>query len=171
MVQLPTGSGRLLSDYAVVELDYLREVRASGESSFPFPVFPEPGGVLPWGSIRSPGHAYWLTGPEDPDDWPVIAATHNGGYWDRFDGSACQFLAEVAAGRYEASVFPDLYQESGGDWFHWIDLAGRPVFTPFPSPPPPVPPVPGPAELAGLPAQFWQAQGRMLRGFFGGRRT
>jgi hypothetical protein len=112
-VEVPAGRQRLLGDYAVMQLDHLRQVRATGESSFPFPVFPEPGGVLPWGSIGSPGLAFWLTEADDPDGWPVIAAgSHD--YWDRFDGPACEFLAEVAAGRYDASGFPDLDRESGG---------------------------------------------------------
>ena len=92
--------------------------------------------MLPWGSVRSPGLAYWLTGPGDPDQWPVIAATEEGDYWDRFDGPVCEFLAEVAACRYDASGFRDLYKENGEDW---IDLRTRPVFTPDP-----VVPVPGP---------------------------
>jgi hypothetical protein len=133
------GGQRLLSEYAVTELDYLRESRAKGVSPFPYPVFPEPGGVLPWGSIRSPGLAYWLTGPGDPDDWPVIAATEDGDYWDRFDGPVCEFLAEVAACRYDASGFRDLYQENGEDW---ISLRTRPVFTPDPAPRAPVQAVP-----------------------------
>ena len=145
--QQESGKPRLLSDYAVTELDYLREVRASGESPFPHPVFPEPGGVLPWGSIRSPGLAFWLTGPGDPDDWPVIAATDPGDHWERFDGPVCEFLTEVAAGRYDATGFPDLYRENGE---RWIDLATRPVFTPFPPPRAPLQPVPDrPME------QFW----------------
>jgi hypothetical protein len=36
MVRLPEAPGaRFLSDYAVTELDYLRQVRASGQSAFP----------------------------------------------------------------------------------------------------------------------------------------
>jgi hypothetical protein len=140
----------LLDDYAVTWLDYLRTIRASGESAFPYPVFPEPGGVLPWGDIRSPGLAFWLTDSGDPDKWPVIAATDNGSYWDLFDGSACEFLLEVAAGRYDASGFRDAFRENGS---RWILLSSRPVFTPFPAPAPasaPAPPMPS--------SEFWPAQ-------------
>ncbi len=83
--------------------------------------------MLPWGYLRSPGVAYWLTGPGDPDEWPVIVATEEGDYWERFDGSVCEFLAEVMAGRYDASRFPDGYEGYDG---RWIDLGPRPVFGP-----------------------------------------
>lgn len=151
MVHLPdqaeSGRPRLLSDYAVTGLDFLREIRASGESPFPYPVFPDPGGVLPWGSIRSPGQAFWLTGSGDPDDWPVIVAIEHGDHWERFDGPVWEFLAEVALGRYDATSFPDLYRENGE---RWINLATRPVFTPIPPPAAPVEPAPDrPVE------QFW----------------
>ncbi len=44
-----TGDGRprLLGDFAADQLEALREFRATGECAFPFPLFPEPGGVLP----------------------------------------------------------------------------------------------------------------------------
>ena len=133
------------------QLDALREFRETGECAFPFPLFPEPGGVLPWGDLRSPGVAYWLTGPGDPDEWPVIVATEDGGYWERLDGCACEFLAEVAAGRYDASRFPDDYE--GYDAGR-IDLGPRPVFGPaVVSWPQAVQPVP----LLGRAADFWPA--------------
>jgi hypothetical protein len=156
-VRLPERTGddrpRLLSDFAAGELEALREFRETGECVFPFPLFPEPGGVLPWGYLRSPGVAYWLTGPGDPDEWPVIAATADGDYWERFDGPACEFLTEVAAGRYDASGFPDDYRGHGD---HRIDLAPRPVFEPDSAvPPPAVQQVPPLRQILRQIADFW----------------
>jgi hypothetical protein len=124
---------RLLSDFAAAELEAMREYRDTGESGFPHPLFPEPGGVLPWGYLRSAGVTYWLTGPGDPDDWPVIAATEDGNYWERFDGPAGEFLARVAAGRYDASGFPD---DAGGHGRR-VDLGPRAPFEFYPVVPPP----------------------------------
>jgi len=151
VVRLPERTGddrpRLLSDFAAAELEALREFRETGQCVFPFPLFPELGGVLPWGYLQSPGVAYWLTGPGDPDEWPVIVATEEGDYWERFDGSACEFLTEVAAGCYNASGFPD----DGYDG-HRIDLGPRPVFESGPAvPPPAVQQVPPLRQLA----DFW----------------
>jgi len=116
MVRRPEGPGaRFLSDYAVTELDYLRRVRHRGRA-LSLTRCSRSGGGAAVGSIRSPGLAFWLTGPGDPDDWPVVAATDNGAYWERFDGPACEFLAEVATDRYDARGFRDLSQETGERW-------------------------------------------------------
>lgn len=150
-VWLPDQPTRLLSEFARGELESVREYKATGEGTFPFPLFPDPGGVLPWGYLRSPGLAYWLTGPGDPDDWPLVLATEDGDYWDRFDGPVCEFLIEVVLGRYDASGFPDDYRGHGD---HWVDdLPSRTVFEATPPPRPPVPPAP-PARPRPS-ADFW----------------
>ena len=47
----------------------------------PYPVYPEPGGLLPWGGIRDGGYAFWLTGPGEPVGWPVVLASEKCGHW------------------------------------------------------------------------------------------
>jgi hypothetical protein len=137
-----------LSEFAAGHLNALREWRATGEVSFPYPLFPEPGGVLPWGSIRSPGLAFWLTGPGGPDDWPVVVAAEEYEYdrSKRFDGTMCEFLIEVASARYDTTGFFDgpyytVTDESGRQRVigQPIVLAERPLFEPDSVPPAPVP--------------------------------
>lgn len=99
------GRVRLLSEFGSAQLESMREYRDTGEVVFPYPLFPEPGGILPWAGISSPGVAFWLTGPGEPDDWRVVVATEECDYWDRFDGTACDFLIAVAAARYDARGF------------------------------------------------------------------
>jgi hypothetical protein len=128
-----------LVDYARGELDALRELRESGEASFPYPLFPEPNGVLPWGCLATAGIACWLTGPGDPDEWTVVLATEEGAYWDDpFDGSASEFLISVVTATYDASGFregPKPDERQRGD--RPVDLASRPLFKPLPPPPSP----------------------------------
>jgi hypothetical protein len=116
----PDGQVRFLGEFPSDQLKSMREFRETGEGLFPYPLFPEPDGVLPWGAIRSPGVAFWLTGPGDPDSWPVVVANEECDYWDRFDGTACEFLIAVTEARYDASRFTE------GSAV--IDLATRPVF-------------------------------------------
>jgi len=146
----PDGRVRLLGEAAAGGLEYIREFRETGEGEFPYPIFPEPGGVLPWGYTRTAGQVFWLTGPGDPDGWPVVVATEECDYWDRFDGTACEFLIEVTAARYDARGFtegPILGLQHGEQP---IDLASRPVFEPeTASPPVPAGPPAGPR------ADFW----------------
>jgi len=149
----PDGRVRFLGDFASGQLEAMREFRAAGGGLFPYPIFPEPGGVLPWGDIWSPGVAFWLTGPGDPDGWPVVVATEECDYWDRFGGSVCEFLLEVTAGRYDASGFTQgatIDERGKVHDMRRIDLASRPVFEPET----PVPPVPAGPPL-GPPPDFW----------------
>lgn len=44
--------------------------------------------------------------PGDPADWPVITASAEWNYWDRFDGTVCEFLVEVAAGDMTPAALP-----------------------------------------------------------------
>ena len=134
----PVGTDRemWLVGYARGELDALRELRESGEASFPYPLFPEPNGILPWGYIATAGIACWLAGPGDPDEWTVVLATEEGDYWnDRFDGSASEFLISVVTASYDASGFregPKPDERRRGD--RPVDLASpfRAAHTPFP---------------------------------------
>lgn len=112
-------------------IENLRDLKERGvvkDSEFPFEAFPEPGGVLPFGGLRSPGQIYWLTGSVDPDEWPLILADDGYDHWERFDGSLGEFLTEVAAGRFDALGFRDAYKWNGQDR---IDISSRPIFTPF----------------------------------------
>jgi hypothetical protein len=131
------GAGFLDPD-AANRLEDMRRWRAEGHGTFPYPIYSEAGGLLPWGSGVRGGLFFWLTGPGDPDEWPVVAASAEWDHWDRFDGTMCEFLVEVAVGRYEASGFADgplrqvldadgVYQVTGQP----VELAARaPVFRP-----------------------------------------
>jgi hypothetical protein len=151
----PGQSGPFLPPDISGQLDVMREWRAEGDAGFPYPIFPEPGGLLPWGEAVEGAMLFWLTGPGDPDSWPVITATAQWEHWERFDGTACEFLTEVAAGRYDTSHFCEgpVLQVMDAAESHItaqpIELAGRgPVFTPDP-------PRPAPAPPSGTRPDFW----------------
>ena len=114
------------------QLEDMRALRSDGHS-FPYPMFPEPGGLLPWatGPRREP--FFWVTQAEDPNAWPVVTADYGFTEWREFSGPACQFLIEVVEGRFDGSIFGvDL--AARGPWFQPIDdeelapssSAGRP---------------------------------------------
>ena len=69
-----------LDEFAEGEMAPLREWRT--ELKVPYPIYPEPGGLLRWGSIRQGGHAFWLTDPaEEPENWPVVIASDGYEAW------------------------------------------------------------------------------------------
>lgn len=48
-----------------------REIRRASSESYPFPIWPEPGGILPWAVTDNGGRLFWLTsGP--PSRWSTV---------------------------------------------------------------------------------------------------
>jgi hypothetical protein len=127
-VRFPDSERRLLGDFSQQIMDIVRELPEDEDSAdldFPFPAYPERGGLLLCGSLRVHGWMFWVTGAGDPDSWPLVLADEEYEHWERFDGSLCEFLTEVALGRFDASRFRDDYQWQGQQW---IDIPSRPVF-------------------------------------------
>lgn len=75
-------------------LETLREVKGSSiYRDYPYEVFPDQPGLLPWGSDQNGNTLHWLTEGE-PDDWPVIIESHEGEL-ERFNMSMTTFLAKA----------------------------------------------------------------------------
>ncbi|WP_026423758.1 SMI1/KNR4 family protein [Actinokineospora inagensis] len=60
------------------EMGELEDWRQSHPEDVPVPLFPEPGGVLPWARTSRPV-LLWVRDHADPDRWTVAAS--NGGAW------------------------------------------------------------------------------------------
>lgn len=57
--------------------DYNRESQKSFPLRFPYPYYPETGGLLPWGNDENGNDYFWLTeGP--PDKWVVVQDNNRG---------------------------------------------------------------------------------------------
>jgi hypothetical protein len=80
------------------DLGALREIRElAGEDEVPYPLYPEPEGLLSWGISDNGDVLYWLT-QGDPDDWHVIINESRGPWFERFEESATSFLANLITG-------------------------------------------------------------------------
>lgn len=160
------GGPQQLNSFAMSQLETLRAWRAEGHDQFPYLLYPEPGGLLPWGAVRAGGYGFWLTDPSGaPENWPVVTASQQCDHWARFDGTLCEFLTEVAAGRYDASQFTEgpvrVMMNPSGPLIRTaqpIVLSERPVFEPDSVP------VPDPQgqRASGTRPDFWQARLRRL---------
>jgi len=115
----PADGPQRLDAFRMRQLETLRSWRSEGHAEFPYPLFPEQGGLLPWGAIVAGGYAFWLTEPGgDPDSWLVVIASQECDVWARFDGPVSEFLVEVAAARYDTDGFTEgsvqvVFDESG----------------------------------------------------------
>lgn len=145
----------LLDGFGEQVMEAVREWRAESDT-VPYPVYPEPGGLLRWGGIRPGGYAFWLTEPaEEPESWPVVIASQLGEVWNRFDGPVCDFLVEVVAARFDTAGFTTgpVRVVGGRSSASPVVLSAQPVFEPDAPPPPvtvPEPRVPDPG--------FWAAR-------------
>ncbi|MGC4747623.1 SMI1/KNR4 family protein [Micromonospora sp. DT201] len=79
-------------------LNDMREWRADGDGVFPYPIFPEPDGLLPWGEGPRGELFFWLTNSTEPDSWIVVWADVDFTEWHSFSGGVCQFLLKVVLG-------------------------------------------------------------------------
>ncbi len=86
-------------------LDDMRGWRRAGHGDFPYPIHPEPGGLLPWARGRRLEPIFWLTGSGDPDSWPVIAVDSDYRQWRTFAGTATEFLIALVSGDFDTSSY------------------------------------------------------------------
>ena len=86
-------------------LSALRELREAGEPC-PNPLYPEPGGLLPFGKSDNGDALYWLTIGE-PDQWPVVVNAARDPVYEKFECDMTDFLAGILTGRIRCSVFPE----------------------------------------------------------------
>jgi hypothetical protein len=97
-----------LDQYGQKMLAVTRNLREAGVVEIPFPIYPEPGGLLPWGVTANGDWGYWLTDPLDsPDAWPVVVSVDRGPDWFRHSGPLVRFLLEVLDGSALVPFFPD----------------------------------------------------------------
>jgi hypothetical protein len=99
------GTGRFCGGYLAVAnplsehfetsmtsmLQATRDNRAT--HNYPYHVFPDKPGLLPWGADENGHVLHWLT-EGNPDEWPVIVESHEGEL-ERFDMSMTTFLARA----------------------------------------------------------------------------
>ena len=70
------------------------------DEDVPYAIYPEPGGLIPWGSGDE--HAYyWLaTDLAEPDGWTVVYSLRRDTGWGAYPGTMSKFLLDATSGRY-----------------------------------------------------------------------
>jgi hypothetical protein len=65
------------------------------DESHGYAPYPEPEGLLGWGSSPSGDQFYWRTKRSGPDSWTVVVSGRDDDWWE-FPGVVVDFLAAVA---------------------------------------------------------------------------
>lgn len=82
----------------------LAELQLYGES-IPYRLFPERGGVLPFGITDNGDVLFWLTAGA-PDDWVVVVNEARAPNWELYNFSMSGFLAAVLQRQVLCGIFP-----------------------------------------------------------------
>jgi hypothetical protein len=82
---------------------FLARARARGSRRIIYPPWPEPGGLVLWGSNVDSVECYWTTEGDDPDRWPIVVM-FGANSWGRFEGGFLDFLEAVIHGTWESST-------------------------------------------------------------------
>lgn len=85
-----------------------RGFKESYPERVPYPIFPEPGGVLPWGNDENGNYYFWVTKGE-PDEWTVAENEVRGHGYRRHPYSMTDSLTHVLQGKVQAlaSDYPE----------------------------------------------------------------
>jgi hypothetical protein len=115
----PFSANRSLNllDQAVRQLDAERVIRRKWPDQVPFPLYPEPGGLFPWGMTDNGDRLYWLT-EGLPDSWPTIVFESRGPRFDRHERTCCDLLLGWLVGRIKILVFPEDFDACLSNAFH-----------------------------------------------------
>lgn len=78
-----------------------REMRSNSPQSYPYAIYPEPGGLLAWGRNGNSDHCFWLTKGADPDRWPVVVWSRGmrpSRAWREYDCGMVELIHRIVDG-------------------------------------------------------------------------
>jgi hypothetical protein len=82
---------------------YLEDGSGGEIEASPYPIYPEPGGLFPWGATQNGDTLLWLTDP-DPNRWTIVVT--DGGTWCHFDGGIIDFLVGILSRTVRCPILP-----------------------------------------------------------------
>lgn len=115
------GDGIELIGGLELVLEDMRRWRLDEPERFPYPLYPEEGGLVPWASGARGETFFWLPDDADPDRWEVVACEFFEMLWERFPVSATQFIHDFVTGSLNSTIFVPAE-------------TGRPIFVPYVEP-------------------------------------
>ena len=119
MVYNPFASSELINLIVCVNrvCGYNRTSQTSNPSRFPYPYFPEPNGLLPWGRDENGNDYFWLR-KGSPATWQVVQDSNRGSGILLQPYTMTGFLAGVLEGKVKAlaSHYPNSESHTFTQW-------------------------------------------------------
>ena len=94
-----------LVDAIRTKLDALRELQNEFESERKYFLFPDAGGLLPFGGTDNGDVFFWKTSGE-PDQWPVVVNESRAPEFEEFPTDMTSFLAGILTRTISSTIFP-----------------------------------------------------------------
>ena len=82
-----------------------RHKQQFGTEVFPYPLYPETNGVLPWGATDNGDQLFWLT-TGSPNEWNVVINEVRSSIFEHFTCSMTEFLHELITGTIQSEIIP-----------------------------------------------------------------
>lgn len=103
----PFSENRNLNLFAQVEtrLAALRELKASSRDEVQYPLFPETGGLLPWGASDNGDVLFWLTEGQ-ANEWGVVINAGRDARCEEYAGGMAYVLSQLLSGAAVSKIFP-----------------------------------------------------------------
>lgn len=87
-----------------------QNLKSSQPDDFPFNIYPENGGLLPFGNSINGDNLFWLTTKSDPNLWSLIIHQARSSYYDIHSYSLSDFLIRLMRKELQTSQF--IYEAS-----------------------------------------------------------
>lgn len=81
------------------------EKRTFGETSFPYTLYPEAEGVLPWGGTDNGHQLYWIT-KGAPNEWTVLVNEVRSSHFYPYNYTMTEFLYKWMRGEITCEILP-----------------------------------------------------------------
>lgn len=89
-----------------VMIDAYLEIKRQFPEDYKHNVYPETGGLLPWGYTDNGDELYWLTNGA-PENWVVVVYESRMSGYHEYDMTMTEFLSQITSGQLISDAFPE----------------------------------------------------------------
>jgi hypothetical protein len=95
------------SEQHIMILEAFREIGSFfGGEKFPYPLYPDKGGLLPWGFSINGDHLFWFAQGE-PQEWTIAVDESRGASFETYNDSMSSFLVKLLKKEIQSEILGD----------------------------------------------------------------